>query len=488
MVVIQDLPVELLSCIFAHLYAMNRNLDVWEVSKLHIMFMDEIDNRGRIEQELNKLETKHWSSNDLRNPTLFPCATARVSRLWQGLMAHNALYWTRVAFDLSAAEPPLLDAFLWSKDLPFDVVVFDSRPSCASNPEGSEAPAIELAHVSAIATSLTPHLERCQSLVFDVSFASSLPLLSTLLQHSGENLKELKLEYRTNAPISIGYDMWFPSATASPSTKFKMLKHLSLDVEAFMRMARHHPHFWEDFSADNYFTLELSKYDFKDSNEIESSRIYCTGEFFRRLSEVTSLSNLPVKEWSERTPRIIADRTLDLDISSFYARNLSQGFLRALFRECSLDAEYATFEGCVFPENTSNVSYYYLTLKGLPLNARPERMLEVFGGRELFVEACPCFDDSILKYLADTSEENVTCPSRSVNAIFLTDCDGFTFASMMRLVEARRLATQREEPLGLKTSLLEQLSVHGQSPRLTEEQFQWFEMNIACVDLHIVCT
>jgi len=53
---------------------------------------------------------------------------------------------------------------------------------------------------------------------------------------------------------------------------------------------------------------------------------------------------------------------------------------------------------------------------------------------------------------------------------FFTDCDGFNFASMMRLVEARRLATQREELLGPKIGLLEKLSVRGQSPRLTEEQ------------------
>jgi len=253
-------------------------------------------------------------------------------------------------------------------------------------------------------------------------------------------------------------------------------------------MARRHPRFWEDLYADDYFKLELSKYDFKDANEIESSRTYCTREFFCRLSEITSthtliLSNLSVRESSERTPRIIAGRALDLDISSFYARNLSEGFLRALFRECTLDAQFATFEGCIFPENTSEVGYFYLTLKGLPQDARPERMLKVFGGQELFVEACTCFDDSIIEYLADTSEENVTCPSRSVNAIFFTDCDGFTFASMMRLVEARRLATQREERLGPKISLLEKLSVRGQSPRLTEEQFQWFEANIACVDL-----
>jgi len=146
-------------------------------------------------------------------------------------------------------------------------------------------------------------------------------------------------------------------------------------------MARRHPRFWEDLYADDYFKLELSKYDFKDANEIESSRTYCTREIFRRLSEITSthtliLSNLSVRESSERTPRIIAGRALDLDISSFYARNLSEGFLRALFRECTLDAQFATFEGCIFPENTSEVGYFYLTLKGLPQDARPERMLK----------------------------------------------------------------------------------------------------------------
>ena len=201
-------------------YETDRSYNLREVLKLRVIFRD--DNRDGIEEELNKLETKSWFNDDLRNPTLFPYATARVSRLWQGLVAHNPLHWIRVAFDLSAAEPPLLDAFLWSQDLPFNVVVFDSRsPSCASNPEGSEALAIELARVSAILTSLTPHLERCQSLVFDISFASSLPLLPTLLRHSGENLKELKLEYRTHAPNSIGYDMWFPSPTASrpPTSK-----------------------------------------------------------------------------------------------------------------------------------------------------------------------------------------------------------------------------------------------------------------------------
>jgi len=140
------------------------------------------NNRGGIEKELNKLETKRWFSDDLRDPTLFPYATARVSRLWQGLMAHNPLYCTRVAFDLSAAEPPLPDAFLWSKDLPFNMVVFDSRPACASNSEESEAPAIELAPFSAIVTSLTPHLEWCQSLVFDIthSFSPTYPSKSRL--------------------------------------------------------------------------------------------------------------------------------------------------------------------------------------------------------------------------------------------------------------------------------------------------------------------
>jgi len=481
MAVIQDLPVELLSGIFAHLYAMNRKLDPWEVCL--VRFKDD-----EFDKELNTLETKLWSDEDLRNPALFPCATARVSRLWLDVMARNALYWTRVTFDLSAAEPPLLDAFLWSKDLPFDVLVFDSQPSCAGHPERSEAPALELACVSEITDKLTPHLERCQSLVFDVSFASSLPLLPTLLQHSGKNMKALKLEYRTRTPTSIGYDMWLPSATVSPSTKFEMLKHLSLDVETFIRMARRHPRFWEDLNVEEYFTLELSKYDFKDANEIVTSQTYCTGEFFRRISEVTPtytliLSDLSVQKASQRTPGIVADRILDLNISSFYARNLSQRFLKAFFRECSMHVESATFEGCIFPENTSDVSYCYLTLKGLPRNARPERMLNVFGGVELHVEACPCFDDSIIEYLADTGGEGFACPSPMIHRISLADCDGFTFASIIRLVEVRKachtLAIQEQD----EASLLESLSVRGQSPHLTVDQLQWFKTHMTYINL-----
>jgi len=117
-------------------------------------------------------------------------------------------------------------------------------------------------------------------------------------------------------------------------------------------------------------------------------------------------------------------------------RDLSRGFLHAFFEECSLAVKSATFEGCISPGDTSNVSRCYFTLKRLAWNARPERMFESFGGQGLYVEACLCFDDSIIDYLADTTEENFSCPSPKINMLSLADCDGFTFVSMMRLVEA----------------------------------------------------
>ena len=65
-------------------------------------------------------------------------------------------------------------------------------------------------------------------------------------------------------------------------------------------------------------------------------------------------------------------------------------------------------------------------------------MLEVFGDQGLYVEACPFFDDSIIDYLVDTTiEENLSSPK--INLLSLADCDGFTFVSMMRLVEARKV-------------------------------------------------
>jgi len=480
---IQDLPVELLTSIFAFSYADHREEKTARWS--YISSDDEDEEIKPQIREKPKIQTV-WSDHDLSVLSLFPCAFARVCQLWLNVMARNSLYWTRFAFDLSAEEPLLYDAFLWSKDLHFDMLVFDSRISCATDSQRSDAPARERARVESITTKLIPHLSRCKSLVFDVAYSSSLPMLPSLLSST---MAELRLDYRTHLSDSIGRNPW-PSRTASESSvNFTSLTYLSLDVETFMRMARLYPQWSANLVTEYRFGLEVCKYAFEDSEESENSQICGKREFFEALCEFRRMSTLTLSHLSlrngavqqpQRTRRIPTTLYLHRP-DMFVANNLSEDFLDAFFRECSLSAESVTFDGCILPSNICTDSAWFLSLKNLPQIARPERALVAWGGGELLVDSCPSFDDSVIRSFSDAIRpDNGFSRYFVLHSLHFEDCLNFSFESIKELVQVLEQSAPDNDP-----NVLSSLSLSGQWPPLSQADLRWFRSHVTFVHVPV---
>ena len=484
MAAIHDLPIELLSCIFAFLYARHtkvKELPIW---------MYEVDETGKSRGPKGLVGPRYlqttWSDHDLYNPSLFPCAVARVCQLWLNVMMRNAHYWTRFAFDLAAVEPLLLDAFLWSNDLPFDMLVFDSRVSCAAHPQDNEAASAELAHAGAVVSRLMPHLGRCHSLHFDVLYASSLPPLPAVLQHCSQTMAELKLDYRTHSSTTIPCNPCSGRTAVAPSANFIFLTYLSLDVQTFMHLTQLYPRWSNNLRRCAYLTLEISKYAFRDSEESGDSSKYSTKEFFSQLHKMITIPKLILSDLSlihgiDQNPQMTTKkpRLALRNLGSIVAKNLSEEFLHALFRDCSLHVAAGVFDGCIFPRDIYDVGFYYLTFKNIPRNAKLERVLELWSGDELWIDSCPCFDDTVVDYLSKVTGSNGACPSPGLRSLSIHNCDNFTFALIKRLVEMRKelgRTSADDDP-----DVLDSLSVSGRSPPLSQEELLWFQTHLTNV-------
>ncbi|KAF8962401.1 hypothetical protein BDZ97DRAFT_1920478 [Flammula alnicola] len=138
---IEDLAVELMFLVFKHIYSYRRDIQ------------------------------------DLRHPATFPFNVVWVCQSWRQMLMGSPEYWTHIAFDVSNDPTPLLDAFAWSTDLKISVLVFTT-----ANDLTDEGKMQENCRVASIVTHLQPHIERCTSIVFDITFASSLPS-STIFSH-----------------------------------------------------------------------------------------------------------------------------------------------------------------------------------------------------------------------------------------------------------------------------------------------------------------
>jgi len=221
-----------------------------------------------------------------------------------------------------------------------------------------------------------------------------------------------------------------------------------------------------------YLTLEISKYAFRDSEESGDSSKYSTKEFFRQLHKMITISTLILSDLSlrhgiDQDPQMTTKkpRLALRNLGSIVAKNLSEEFLHALFRDCNLHVETGIFNGWAFPRKIYDVGFYYLTFKNIPRYEKLEWVLELWSGDELGIGSCPCFDDTVIDYLSKVTGPNSVCPSPGLRSLSIHNCDNLTFALIKRLIEMRK-------ELGCTSAddypdVLDSLSVSGRSPPLS---------------------
>ncbi|KAF8959575.1 hypothetical protein BDZ97DRAFT_1605019, partial [Flammula alnicola] len=121
----------------------------------------------------------------------FSFNVAWVCNLWRDMLTDSPEYWTRISFDVANDTTPLLDAFTRSKDSEIRILVFSSANDLTEEGKMGESNPAE-----SITRHLQPHIERCTSIIFHLTFASPLPSPTLFLTREALFLEDLTLACR----------------------------------------------------------------------------------------------------------------------------------------------------------------------------------------------------------------------------------------------------------------------------------------------------
>jgi hypothetical protein len=169
-------------------------------------------------------------------------------------------FWTRIVVPLGA-ELSLSDIYSslqWSRDLPIEFTI--ARPTRTDISADREVDENRL--VGNITALLRPHVRRIKRLHYNVTYASSLPLISANLYGTAPYLKELFLESSidNNAAISGGDLQRFSGR--HEAVHFPLLEKVHIDGCNFVELCRHALRYEEggDFAFSQITRLSVSHF------------------------------------------------------------------------------------------------------------------------------------------------------------------------------------------------------------------------------------
>ncbi|KAF8962386.1 hypothetical protein BDZ97DRAFT_1111021 [Flammula alnicola] len=465
---ISNLPIELMSLIFNLVYESSREPFVFEhyedPEMVHFL------------RSPNPPETT-WASADLRHPAQFPFNVAWVCNLWRDVLSDSPEYWTRICFDVVNDPTPLLDAFTWSKDSKIRVLVFSS-----ANDLTEEGKIRESSRAESIAKHLLPHIERCTSVVFDLTFASSLPSSTLFLAREALFLVYLTLEGQIHDLTHV-VDKGKTRITRSPvPVKFPRLIKLSMSGLAFMEI----PHLLGDewlaaIQASYRLTLHISDFQFQSMNP-NSPDSSSTFDFVRLISALDPGGGIHLKNISlSYRPHRRRDTQYSYNLRTHVIdfRNVSTGFIMEFFQLATWSAYYTFFSCCSVPPVSGSLTSRDLIFECIPScdsSAHHDdslyNILSLWEGRgSLMVASCPSFNDEFLRWLGEGEDGEIE--AEKIRFLEVQDCTHFTAGALRRLIDILNDSARREEG-GIR---LEGVEISGRGPALDDEDLEWFRSN-----------
>ena len=414
--------------------------------------------------------------------TLFTFKAARVCSLWYDIVSTWGDAWDLVVFDLQDDPTPFLDVFTWSGDRIISVYIFNSKIELTP---GLKELKTELHRVFTILRYLLPHVNRCQSIRFDVTFPSSLPPPVYFFVSGSTTLGTLNLEtFVPGEPVEIPH-----YTTASLSGPFPALARLSLTGFAVMEMGWDFPG-WIKALEDGPRLHNLKLSNFKFSTENSGDPMDEPGQNTVRFL-VSMLSRIkPLRLHlvgmslsSDSTPRSIP-HGYNLSDVSIHFETSSGPFLSDFlsWTQGGIDKSLR-ITGCetIVPHFDTSLRGELLALGQIAESSSLRTILANFGGATLSLDSCAGFDNTLIKWLSQPDgiqgEEGATFAAKSMDHIRIKNCTNFTSDALRHLVAVRHSAVYRRDravPSSFNVKNIDFLNVTGTAPVLERKDQVWF--------------
>ncbi|KJA26680.1 hypothetical protein HYPSUDRAFT_63896 [Hypholoma sublateritium FD-334 SS-4] len=420
----------------------------------------------------------------------FPFNVAHTCELWRDVVLECPENWINLEFDLAYDPHPLLDAIAASKTLLFSVHVFTT-----ANELTEARKLLENKRARAVVQSLLVHAERCTSIFFDLTYASSLTSPALFLARIHPELTELILDYAS-------YDL--PRCYEGTQIKskpiplpLKKLRRMSMCGSAFMDIIHLGTEWLHAQSGSNQVrsraeitipTLHLRDFEFPACNDEMIDKEYTFARFIHLLHFIVPWDRLHFETISlayrpHSDVRAAGQHDLEYaDWSSLTLENVSRDFITEFFQIGNLDSvEYLYFISCSVPPISGGFFCANLSLSDAPVGGASfsdnddslYNLLSSWKGSSLALTACPTFDDKFIHWLADDRGDG-ECEAYGIRFLDLKDCQNFTASALRRLVAAINDPVKLDDENWDEFEHMETLTVYGRGPRLTDEDLLWF--------------
>jgi hypothetical protein len=418
--------------------------------------------------------TVKWPWNDgIPHPAIFPYALVTVCVLWRDILLSFPEFWTRLVVFLDCKfNPSWLSDFrselAASKDTFIEIFVMRDRSETSAFSDS-----LEEEHTRAVMDVLSPHVQRCTQLSFDLLHTSSLPLMCDEIGAS-PHLISLKLNGQYHHERTISGPIISDHITEGGFI-FPKLRYLALDGRNFIDACKRFPNWINELCIrDSGFVLSIAHLSRSEGEDAHFS-------LYDALGCMENLLHLKLKETEFSIERGSHDfQSIDLNVMGLALEGLSCDLIHEFFFVSHLLGEDSEslpdLEITRCPLAAFEAAMEVLRCVTLKHITDSDELLCFFRQHSCYyvvVEDCSGFNDHVLKEisaevnLSFDVEWDIQVGLAIWDTLSIIDCTDFSMDALKQMVLAHR---RGEQPL------LE-LFVYG-IPLPSEEDQAWFRDNL----------
>ena len=404
-------------------------------------------------------ETTWATDQNVLSPSLFPYAVASVCSRWRDILSTVPVFWTRIVIliDTNPTLSSAIQSYLtWTHDIPLDVIVM-RMPGTFDEDDPDER-----VRVAAVMKLLGPHVHRCRSLQFDVTYSSSLPSLRQDFYGVACGLEELVLECRVDDGGNES------SHTVEHRTfEYPILRTLVIDCRNFMDSCMIDARPFNNVTHLQILHFSPSE---GDGERLSLYRVLQTLQKFRELRSLT-LSDIEFDFASGSYP----DSSFPLLPSTVTFEDLSGEIVAEFFRVTNANPHDTIITSCsaCSTDTSGTISSSNLTLEEITAGPDLTKFLGDWHGHILSLQNCPGFNDSVLRMC------EVAAPNMS--ELRISDCPNFSVGALREMLDRRsKLAAYSDNQWDLPPfSPITVLTVEGCGPLISSEDLKWFQGHLS---------